>query len=281
MVCVFLKLSICFLNRDCTILFFPLHYLLDLFFWTKLCVGFIIWYLLFSCDSHFRTHSLQIGYRICCSSFLAFHLFGNFFLSFCKVFFSGGIFFTIQGRLQDFHCIKCSAALHLVIFFTFDLLLSHKNLCSTIKTFLGSSWSSSVPLDMKAPPASCFSVQFFEGKPFGMSDQQLLSGKGNIHFSLLFLSKGSAENPNWLMIIKWWLHRVIGSCFQMKRTLLMWKFKCKTGLTTWWDKTRTQDSRFQLPDSWCNYNYLMPLLIAFPNHTLLFCHCWYFKVLTF
>lgn len=281
MVCVFLKLPICLLNRAHTILFFPLHYLLHIFFWTKLCIGFVIGYLLFSCDIRFRTYTLQNVYRICYSFFFGFTYVWSLLSVILQSCFCWGIFFTTRSKLQDLHWIKYLAALHLVIFLTFNILLSCTNLCFTIKTFVGSSWSSSLSLDMKAPPASCFSFQYIEWKPLGMSDQQLLSGKSNIHFSQLFLSKGCGENPKWLMIVKWWPHGVIGSYFQMKRTLLIWKLKCKARTTTWWDKTRTQDSRFQLSDSSCSYSYLMPLFIVLLNHTLLFCHYWYFKILTF
>lgn len=116
------------------------------------------------------------------------------FVCHCAKLFLLRFFFHYSGRLQDIHWIKSLAALHWIIFFTFYLLLFHTNLCSTVKTFVGSSCSSSVPLDMKAPPASCFSFQCIERKPLGMSDQQLISGKSNIHFSLLFLSKGWGES---------------------------------------------------------------------------------------
>lgn len=185
----FLKLSI--LNRARTILFSLLHCLLDLFFWAKLCylVPFVfLWYSL--------QNSLPSKYLWDFFARVYFWLFIVWpFLSvilqscFCWGFF----FFTTRGKLQDLHWIKCLAALHL-LFFTFYLLLFCTNLCSTIKTFVDSSCSSSVPLDMKAPPASCFSFQWIEGKPLGMSDQQLISGKSNIHFSLLFLSKGCGES---------------------------------------------------------------------------------------
>ena len=101
--------------------------------------------------------------------------------------FCWGILFTSWGRLQDLHWINCLAAFQLVIFFTFYLLLFHTNLCSPSflrysLAFLGSSYSSSVPLAVKAPFASCVCFQHVEGRSSSMSYQQLISGKSNIQF---------------------------------------------------------------------------------------------------
>lgn len=130
--------------------------------------------------------------------------------------FCWGILFTSRGRLQDLHWINCLAAFQLVIFFTFYLLLFHTNLCSSFLryslAFLGSSYSSSVPLAAKAPFASCVCFQRVEERSSSMSYQQLISPRAIFISVWLFLRKKRGENTNWLMITKLWLH---GSCWQL------------------------------------------------------------------
>lgn len=194
-VCVFLKLSICLLNGTHTIFFFPLHYLLDFFFPEQnfvLALLFGTFCFPVTITSEPTPFKMFMGF-LCYSLFLAFHLFGNFCLSFCKVVSAEVFFFTTQGRLQDLNWIKplllCTwlFSSHFIFCFMQTYVPQLKHLLAVLAPPL-------FHLDVKASPASCFSFQCIEGKPLGMSDQQLISDKSNIHFSLLFLSKGCGES---------------------------------------------------------------------------------------
>lgn len=127
---------------------------------------------------------------LCCSFFLASHLFWSFSSVILQRCFCWGILFTSRGRLRELHWINCIAAFQSVVFFTFYLLLFHMNLRSPSRryslTFLGSSCSSSVPLAMKAHFAFCVSSQYIEGRSSWVSYKQLIPGKSNIQFSPTF-----------------------------------------------------------------------------------------------
>lgn len=88
--------SICLLNRACTILFFPLHYCLDLFFSEQNCVlallfGAFCFLVIFT--SEFTPFKMFMGF-LCYRFFLSFHLFGHFCLLFCQVV-SAEVFFSL------------------------------------------------------------------------------------------------------------------------------------------------------------------------------------------